>query len=98
MKIEGIKNISPSKEIIVSQKGSSRGFGEVLNQVQQSAQKDFYQEIQGVYQELEKGSSLTPKDLFMYQVKAGNYFLKVELISKAAESASGTFRKLQNGQ
>lgn len=37
-------------------------------------------------------------ELINTQIKANNYLLNVELVSKVAESASSTFRKLQNVQ
>lgn len=41
--------------------------------------------------------NIAPKDLLLLQIKASSYHLRVELVSKAAESLLATVRKFQNG-
>lgn len=60
--------------------------------------KDFHAELQGLYQRMEAGQKLQPQELLVYQIKAGEYHLKVELVSKAGEAVQGTLRRFQNGQ
>lgn len=43
-----------------------------------------------------QGEGLSPRELLLYQVKAGEFNMRVELVSKAAESLLGTVKKLQN--
>jgi hypothetical protein len=43
------------------------------------------------------GKKFNPQDLIVYQMKAGQFGLGVELVSKVAESASATLRKLEQG-
>lgn len=42
------------------------------------------------------GNNFSPKELLLLQVKASSYHLRVELVSKAAESLLATVRKFQN--
>jgi len=42
------------------------------------------------------GAPFTPRDLLLYQIRAGQLHLQVELVSKAAESMLATVRKFQN--
>ena len=50
------------------------------------------QQIQAV---IAKADKVNPAELLGYQIKASNYHLRVELVSKVAESALGTVKKLQ---
>lgn len=43
-----------------------------------------------------KGFKISPQELIVYQVRAGQFGLRVELLSKLAESAMSSIRKFQN--
>ncbi len=72
-------------------------FKEVLQQAKNPT-VDMNQTILDMYQKIQSGQKVAPTEVFVCQVKANSYFLKVELASKAAESASGTLKKLQTAQ
>lgn len=43
------------------------------------------------------GATFTPRDLILLQMQMGRFNMQVELVSKVAESATATLRKIQNG-
>jgi hypothetical protein len=95
--IQGSQAIGMVKESVqtIGQKGS---FNEVLKGVSSgndiiSLQKDLKTFTEGVV----SGKSFSPRDLIIYQIKAGQFGLGVELVSKVAESASATIKKLEQG-
>lgn len=47
---------------------------------------------------LAKGQRLQPAELLLYQIKAGEYRLRVEIAAKAADAVLGTVRRFQNNQ
>jgi hypothetical protein len=53
--------------------------------------------INKVQQKLIDKNSFSPRELLLLQVQMGRFNLQVELVSKAAESVSSTFKRLQNG-
>lgn len=52
-------------------------------------------ELQGVENAISQSNKLSPSELLGYQLKASNYHIRVELVSKVAESVLGTVRKFQ---
>ena len=63
-----------------------------------SAGADLHQELMAIQSKVLKGAALTPQELISFQIKANQFGVRVELISKVAESAMATTRKLQNQQ
>lgn len=57
-----------------------------------------YQQIKNIESRVESGQSLSIQELLSYQIKAAHFSLGIELVSKVAESASSTIRKLQSNQ
>lgn len=55
-------------------------------------------QIVRVRQALEKAKSLQPKELLLYQIQISELNMRVEMLSKAADSAVALTRKLQNAQ
>lgn len=51
--------------------------------------------LENLQQQLINAPELNPRQLLLYQIKVGQLGLRVELISKLAESATATVRKLQ---
>ena len=66
-------------------------------------QQSFSDILKGLSQEPRSVDALLPKvkgeyqDLIKAQVEVSRYSLRVELVSKAAESASSSFKRLQQG-
>lgn len=56
------------------------------------------QQLNTIQQSLLNAKSITPRDLLRYQIASQQIGLRLELISKAADSALTTVRKLQNNQ
>ena len=75
-------------------------FKQILSNVTESKpdQKNVFQEITELQQKLISGNKIPPKELLLYQIKAGQFGLRVELVSKVADSALSTARKLQGSQ
>ena len=44
------------------------------------------------------GKEISPRELLAFQIRAGQFGLRVELISKMAESGISTLKRLQNPQ
>lgn len=59
---------------------------------------DAFAEIQAMQKSIMSAKELSGKDLILYQIKAGQFNLRVEMLSKVAEGVVGTFRKFQNPQ
>jgi len=45
-----------------------------------------------------RGGAISARELIAYQIKAGEFGLHVELISKVADGVLSTVRRLQNSQ
>lgn len=78
--------------------GQQNSFKDVLKGLSSSndivsLQKDLKTFTEGIV----AGRSFSPRDLILYQIKAGQFGLGVELVSKVAESASATIKKLEQG-
>lgn len=71
------------------------GLKEIQSQV---LGQDLHKDIIAVQRSLESGRSMPMQDLVLYQIKAGQFNLRVELISKMGESVMSTLRKFQQGQ
>ena len=57
-----------------------------------------YSDIQRLQQQVMSGKSLSSQELITYQIKAHQFGLQVELVSKVAESAVSSLKRLQNPQ
>lgn len=85
-------------------KASPKDFKDVMNGQKPNiapvapSVKDLFKEIQEIQKAILNGKELTGKDLIMYQIKTGQYSMRVELISKVAEAAVSTVKKFQNPQ
>ena len=80
-------------------KTSGPSFEEVLNQATpKSFGLNIHAELLRVERAVASGQGLPLPDLINLQIKAGQFGLRVELLSKVAESATTTLRKLQSGQ
>ena len=59
---------------------------------------DMQADMNKIQTALAEGKSLPTTDLLFYQIKAGQFGLRVELLSKFAEAMSSTVKKFQSGQ
>ncbi len=59
---------------------------------------DLSRELAHITKAALSGKQLTAQELVAFQVKAGQFGLRVELISKMAEAGISTLKKLQNPQ
>ncbi len=55
-------------------------------------------ELDKFSQKISRSGNLTPLQILQYQIQISELNLRVELVSKAAESAAALGRKLQNAQ
>jgi len=81
-----------------------RSFHEVLAKtanpktLQEVAGFDVRNDIEKVQDLILKGKNIPAEDLLIYQIRFGQYNLRVELVSKLAESATSSIKKFQTGQ
>ena len=54
-------------------------------------------QLQKIEAGIMRGQKLSAPELLVYQIKAGQFGLRVELVSKLAESLAGSWRRLQSG-
>lgn len=57
---------------------------------------DPFRAMNQLSQRVLKGEHIGSKELLLYQIRAGQFGMRVELTSKVAESVSASVRKLQN--
>ena len=55
-----------------------------------------HRELAAFQQQAAAGKQIDAKDLLLYQIKAGEFNLRVEMFSKIADSFLGTVKKLQS--
>lgn len=60
-------------------------------------QENLHSELVKFSQAIQSGKNLTTKELLYYQVRAGQFGMQVELVSKVGESVTSTVRKLEQG-
>ena len=76
-------------------------FKAVMQSVREAAPNradDVYTGLVRMQERILGGEYIKPNELIVYQIKAGEFNLRVELASKVAESVMTTFRKFQNTQ
>lgn len=96
MKITPVQPLSASgTKQAQSVKPHKTDFKEVL---ENQKSNDMFADIQKTQKTLIEGKEISGKDLILYQIKVGQFSMRVELISKMAESAMGTVKKFQNPQ
>lgn len=84
--------------------GKAKPFTEVLSEVRLEGimggafSKNGFGELQQLQQKILKTQNPTARDLLLYQVRAAQFGMGVELVSKIAESVSATIRKFQSNQ
>ena len=102
--ISGIRGVAGAHTVDLTSHSGTGGAGikfkgvmDAISGIQGGAGTSFH-EIQALQQKVLNSNQLSPRDLLIYQIKVSQFGLHTELISKVAESASATMKKLQNGQ
>lgn len=79
---------------------SNQSFEQVLQQTRSAIENLIGGRLGSGFNQLDgaikKGFKLSPQELIIYQVRAGEFGLRVELVSKMAESLMSGVRKFQN--
>ena len=82
--------------------GPAQGFKELFDKIAAApSSKDpfsnsLHKELGALQQKALGGGAFDARELLLYQIKAGQFNMRVELVSKVAESLLGTLRKLQS--
>ena len=83
----GSKGVSKASRSLSSKgNGSKKAF---------TIPKDPFMAMKKLSQAASSGKTFTPKELLMFQIKANEFGVHVELVSKVSESANASIRKLQ---
>lgn len=84
---------------VVSNVPQSKGFSSILqSKMDAILGSDLYKDMTKFEQNLTSKRDMAPKELILYQVKASQLGLRVELLSKVGESMLTTVKKFQQGQ
>ena len=78
---EKISGVTPSKK-----------FSEWLERAEMGG---LHEQLSSLQKSVLNGKLFSPQELLKFQIQAGQFGLRVELISRVAESASATIRKFQ---
>lgn len=100
MLVEQINGINPqqfkSKRPALDSREQGQAFDKIKKELNGS--EDFYTQIRSMERDLASGKELSSKEILLHQIRAQHFHLRVELVSKVAESALATVRKFQNPQ
>ncbi len=84
---------------LAPQRAGGRTFDKVLQQTAPGVfDLQVHNELLQVERSVAGGKGVPLAELIHIQIKAGQFGLRVELLSKVAESGTTTLRKLQSGQ
>ncbi len=78
--------------------GGGGSFRDILHKTSQgntSIPSDPFKAMEQLATRLERKEKVQPAELLQYQLRAGQFGIQVELVSKVGESLSGSLRKLQ---
>ena len=73
-------------------------FSQVMEALRGGSELNLHSEVTRMLEATEAGRSIPFADLIRFQVAAGQFGLRIELLSKTAESAVATARRLQSPQ
>ena len=101
MKISAVSAVSEKLQPqTMGAKGT--GFGELFERIVKKAESSGISgnvaDLATMQKGLESGKVFSPSELILFQVKASKLHLRVELVSKSAETVHATARRLQQGQ
>ena len=99
--VSGISAIS-GKTAVPTAGTPGTGFSGILDKIIKKAELNGIsgdaKGLAGMQKILEQGKTFSPNELVLFQVKASKLHLRVELVSKSAETVHATARRLQQGQ
>ena len=110
MSLAGVNNLTQSiNTATVQQKQSPQGSGGVSfkqtlegvrNNISMDALAgvDIQRDMRQLQADLVSGRKISAPELLLYQIRIGQFGLRVELMSKVAEGLLSTVRKFQQGQ
>ncbi|MBN8548195.1 MAG: hypothetical protein J0M12_02645 [Deltaproteobacteria bacterium] len=109
MKIEALSASVPVSSQKIEQDAGIRGrtgkaFDAVLHEARAGtaweniASPQAFQDLLSLQSKISKSKSISARELIEYQVKASQFGLGIELVSKVAESVSASLRKFQTNQ
>ena len=95
MKVTPVKP-TPAAKTLLSENSTTapQAYESVRQQVERALQTSGLKEVE----QLLSARAPAPRDLLMAQIKISAFHLKVEFVSRAAESGLATLRKFQQGQ
>lgn len=85
---------APQPSTTQTTSGIGQTFDKVMNSLKQGT--DLHATLEKIGSKIGGAKGVAPEMLIQYQVAMSRYQLKIELVSKVAESASATVKKLQN--
>jgi len=93
--------LSSSSQGVGRTKPQSSSFDTILSQTKAELEpekiaSDPFVAMRELSSKIESGSPLSSRALLLYQIRAGQYGMRVELLSKIAESANTSLKRLQN--
>jgi hypothetical protein len=97
MKIAPINGPAAVSQVVNKAEPAKQTFKEVMSQVDTNTLNSLQRDLNNFSQGIMSGKTYSSKDLIVYQIKAGQFGLGVELVSKLAESVSSTVKKLEQG-
>src|SRR5690554_5116769 len=101
-KIGGAAIRTQSGSSSVGQASGGKSFQQILSAHEQpqkplsSIPADPYRAMEQLTTRLVRNEQLSSRELLIYQLRAGQFGVQVELVSKVAESVGASLRKLQN--
>lgn len=98
-KIGKIQAVKISKNAISPKIKGTKGkesFKEIINRF--LGDDKTLNDIDKIQKQINTGVKFKPEQLLAYQIRAGKLHLRVELVSKVAESANSTTKRLQSSQ
>jgi hypothetical protein len=71
---------------------------QALRSVENETGNSIFTEVAAIQKRILDGKKLSTQELLVYQIKANQFGLHVELVSKVAESSLSTLKRLQSPQ
>ena len=85
--LNGVSNSTPA--------GSGMSFSQVKSNI--VGGNDTHSQLIQVQQKVLNGQELSHKELLMYQIKASDFHLQVEMLSKLGEGVTASIKRFQQG-
>ena len=95
MKIPGMSQVAgiAHSQSIRSDAAPKLSFKDVAKEIAKS--RDLHQELVSLQEGILSGRKFTPQELLLYQIKASEFGMEVEMISKLGETLTSTLRRFE---